>query len=127
MSTAFLCNRDRTRTGWYAVPRFRVPFQPLQVGPHIRRYLIAQLSILLQRLADDTFQFGWHFGIQPHHRRGFRVQNGFEDDRRTLPTEGQHPCCHLVKHSAKGEQIAPRIQFLCPRLLRRHIRDRAER
>ncbi len=56
-----------------------------------------------------------------------RVQNGFEDDRRTLATEGQHPCCHFVQHSAKGEQIATRIQFFRPRLLRRHIRYRAER
>jgi hypothetical protein len=39
----------------------------------------------------------------------------------------QPPCCHLVQHSAEGEQIAPRIQFFRPRLLWRHISNGAER
>ena len=31
-------------------PRERVPFQPLQVGPHLRGMLISQISVFFQRL-----------------------------------------------------------------------------
>ena len=71
-------------------------------------------SVFLQRLVDDSFQFGWHVGIQPHHGRGRRVENGFEDDSRAFPTEGQRPCCHLVEDRAEGEQIRAAIEFLGP-------------
>jgi hypothetical protein len=32
-----------------------------------------------------------------------------------------------VQDDAEGKQIATRIQFFCPRLLRRHVSNRAER
>ena len=43
------------------------------------------------------------------------------------PTEGQLPGGHLVENGSKREQIGSGIQFFRPRLLRRHVSNRAER
>ena len=37
--------------------RFRIPLEPLQIGSHVGRMLIAQIAVLLQSLVDDPFQF----------------------------------------------------------------------
>jgi len=89
--------------------------------------LITEFSIFLQRPVDDVFQFGWYVGIQPHDRNRCPVQDRIENRCCTFSTEGQLPSSHLIEDGSKREQIAPRIQFLCPRLLRRHISNGAER
>ena len=86
LRTALRCDRNRSRTR-PPMARIRFPFQPLQVGTHLRRALIAQLAVFLQCLVDDAFQFGGHVGIQPHGGRRFRIQNGFEDDRGAIARE----------------------------------------
>ena len=43
------------------------------------------------------------------------------------PRNGKSPGRHLVQHRSKREQIGARVQFFRPRLLRRHVGDRAER
>ncbi len=109
------------------MPRFHLPFQPLQIGPHIRSVLVAHVPILLQRLVDDLFQLGRKVGIQPHCGNWVAFENRVEDDRGTIAPEGQCAGCHLVQHSAERKQIAARIQFFRARLLRRHVGDGAER
>ena len=54
----FLRDRHRTRTGRDCATRIRIALQPLQVGADIGRMLIAQVAILLERFADDVFEFG---------------------------------------------------------------------
>ncbi len=109
------------------MPRFGFPFQPLQVGPHVSGVLIAHLAILFQSLADNFFQLGRKIRVQADRGNRITIQNLAEDDCRTLAPEGQRARRHLVQHRAEGKQIAPRIQLLRARLLRRHISDRAER
>ena len=128
LRAAFLCDCHRPRTSWYAAPRFRFPLQPLQVGAHLRGVLVAQVAIFLQRLVDDVFQLGRKVGIQPH--RGNRVRDS-ESRRRSppelSPRKGNVPGRHLVEHGAEREQIGARVQLFRPRLLRRHVGDRAQR
>ena len=71
-------------TGGGGASRIRVALQPLQVGPHLRGMLIAQVAVFLQSLIDDPFQFGRHSGIQPQRRSRRRIQDGFEDLRGTV-------------------------------------------
>ena len=40
---------------------------------HHGRTLIAELTVFLQRLINDAFQFGGHIGIQPHGRHRLRI------------------------------------------------------
>ncbi len=49
-----------------------------------------------------------------------------EDHRRSLATEGQRPRGHFVEHGAKGEQIGTQVYFFSPRLLGRHVGNRAQ-
>ena len=51
-------------TGFAALGVFRVPLQPLQIGSHFRRTLIAKIAIVLKCLVDDVFQLRGHVGIQ---------------------------------------------------------------
>jgi hypothetical protein len=60
--------------------------------------------------------------VQPHHRYRGTVHDGFTNDRWAFSVKGQITRGHLIQHSAKREQIAPRIQLSCPHLLRGHIR-----
>jgi len=53
-----------------------IALQSLQVRPHIRRMLIPQIAVLLQRFVDDRFQSGRNVLIQLHRRYWFVTQNG---------------------------------------------------
>jgi hypothetical protein len=37
-----------------------------QIGPQLGGGLAANVSVFLQSLVDDPFQFGWYVGIQPN-------------------------------------------------------------
>jgi hypothetical protein len=58
-----------------------IPLEPLQIGANVRGVLVAQAPVFLQTLVDDSFQFGWHLGIQPHRSHGRTFQNGIKDQR----------------------------------------------
>src|SRR5580765_4485885 len=83
--------------------------------------LIPQVAILLERLADDVFQFRWEIWIQPDRRRGRPVQNRLEDQRRGVAAERQCSRRHLVEHRAERKQIRSPIEVLALGLLRRHV------
>ena len=40
-----------------------IAFQPLQVGPHVRGVLVTKISVFLQSLIDDAFQFDGKSGF----------------------------------------------------------------
>ena len=109
------------------MPALGVPLQPLQIRSHVGCVLVAQIAVFLQSLVDDPFQFGGNSGFS----RTAEQVRGSGSHRRSLavlsPRNGNVPGGHLIEDSAKGEQISARIQFLGPRLLRRHIGDGAER
>jgi hypothetical protein len=109
------------------VPRFRFPFQPLQVGSHLRRTLIAQVPVFLQRLVDDVFQLGRNLAIESNRRRRIGIQYGVEDQRRGFSMERQRSGCHFVQNCAGRKQIGASIQFPALGLLRRHVSNGAER
>src|SRR5580700_5219358 len=89
----------------------RVPLQPLQVGANISSVLVAEVSVFLQTLVNDPFHFGWQVGIQPYWRNWLFFQNRIKNDSRTLTTERQNACCHLIEDDAEGKQIGARVQF----------------
>src|SRR5712691_6653657 len=76
-------------------------FQPLQIGANLRGVLVPKVSVFLQTLVDDLFQPRRKIRIQPHGRRGSRVQNGLEDYSRTFSTKRQRTRRHLVQHRSE--------------------------
>src|SRR5437667_1385600 len=56
-------------------PRLRVPLQTFQVSAQFARGLVAQLAVLLQRLADDFFQLERDLGIQADGSGGRAVKD----------------------------------------------------
>src|SRR5207249_7971749 len=107
-----LCCRHGPRTGNSHPPRVCIPLQPLQISPHLRRALIAQVPILLQSLVDDVFQFGRKVGIEPDRGSGSAIQNRLKDERRCVTSEGQCAGGHLVQYCSEGKQVGARIQLL---------------
>src|SRR5271157_385963 len=88
--------------------------------------LIAEVPILLDRLADNALQLGRHLGIEADRRHDCPIENRVKNDTRRVPTKRKSPRGHFIKHCAKRKQVAARIQFLSTNLLWRHVRDCAE-
>ena len=107
--------------------RSRLLPQPLQVGPHICCRLIAKVRILIQRLIQNPPELRRQRRIQLQRSRRRMIQNIVKDDCGRRPTKRMLPRCQLIQHHAQRKQIAPRVQLLAPRLLRRHIRNRPHR
>ena len=92
-------------------PCLRLPLQPLQIGSHLRRTLVAQVAVLLQRLVDDVFQFGRHVGFSRTGATGSGSGSPRKSSR-SFPAEGQLAGGHLIEHRSKREQIRARVQIL---------------
>ena len=84
--------------------------------------LVAQVTILLQRLVDDSLQLHRHFAVQPHRRGRDLVQDGVKNGRRSVALEGQQPGGHFVEHGAEGKQVGTPVELFAQRLFRRHVR-----
>ena len=102
-----------------------VAFQALQIGTNVGGVLVAKIAIFLQSLVDDIFQLLWKVGIEADRRDGSAVENGLEDQRRSVSAEGQCPGRHLIEHDAEREQIGASVEFFALSLLRRHVGDSA--
>jgi len=103
-----------------------VALQALKVGAHLSGNLVAQISVLFERLVDDVLELGWEIGVQAQRGRGGAVEDCLEDGGGTFSAKREHTGRHLVEHRAEGKQVAPRVQFLAPGLLRRHVGDGAD-
>src|SRR5712691_7893724 len=89
--------------------------------------LITKATVFLKGLVDDLFELMWYIRVDPNRRHWWTLQNGIEDQRRSIAPKWQRSRAHLVQHCPEGEQIGASIQFLAPHLLGRHIRHRAQR
>ncbi len=89
--------------------------------------MITQPPIFLERFVDDGFELGGKLRVQTHRRQRRLVQDRVEQRRRRRPLERLRAGAHLVEDHAKGKQIGARVERLPERLLRRHVRNRAER
>ena len=100
--------------------------ETLEVAQYVGCVLIAQLAILLERLVDDVLQLGGQRRVEP--RRGHRrlAENPFEDHRRGRAGKWLRASRHLVQHDAERKEIGARVEVESARLLRRHVRDRAD-
>src|SRR6516162_1714909 len=104
----------------------RITLQALQVREDVRRMLVAKVSVLLQRLTDDSLQLRRHSRIQTEGRGRRQAQGGVKDRRRARARKRLPPRRHLVQHRAKTEQVEAGIKELTPRLRRRHVRHWAD-
>src|SRR6202023_4425983 len=68
--------------------RIGIALEPLQIGAQVGRVLVAQVAIFFQSLVDDSFQLGWKVGVEPDGSSRSVKQDGLEDERRGIATEG---------------------------------------
>ncbi len=107
--------------------RFARPPQPLEIAAQIGRRLIPEVAILLERLRDDPIELRRHRRVHARGRRGLARQQRLERRDRRGAGERQRPGRHLVQHDAEREDVGARVQFVAPRLLRRHVRHGPQR
>ena len=109
------------------VVRSRIPLQPLQVGSHLRRALVPQVAVFLQRLVDDPFQFGWRVRVEPHGSRSYRFRRASKITPQVLPTNGDFPAAISYMTAPKENRSVRAIEPLPARLLRGHVGKGANR
>src|SRR5882762_7452286 len=118
--------RSGSGSGGRDPSRFGVTHQALEIGTHLRRMLVANVAIFLQRLGDDVIEITRSCGIQTDRRNGLAIEESIENLGRSRATERHKPGRHLVEHGAKRKQVGAAVQLLSARLLRRHIRDSSD-
>ena len=117
--------RDRYGAGRHRLAtRGGVAAEPLQIGLEVPRCLVADVLVLLERLADDPFQLLGHPGIRLRGGRRIAVQDPVEHDTGRRPGEGLASRRHLVEHDPQAEEVRPRVERLAPHLLGGHVGDR---
>src|SRR3981081_3051114 len=77
---------------------FGVAHQALQIGAHLRRMLVADVAVLLQRLSNDDYKVlrnGW---IQTCRPDGFTIQEPVENLSGAGATKRHEVGDHLIEH-----------------------------
>src|SRR3974390_1300820 len=89
--------------------------------------LVAQPTVLFQRLVNNVVQLGRQVGIKPKGWHRGSMQNSVGDVGGSFASEWQSPRRHLVEHNPEGKEVSARIQILASRLLWRHVWQRSHR
>ena len=101
--------------------------QAFEVCAHIGGALITQVAVFFDGLVDDALEFRRELGVQPDWCDRDFVEDCIENCRRRGSLKRQVAGTHFVEHHAEGEKIGARIEFFAQRLLRAHVRHRAQR
>ena len=117
----------RTGNGGDRASGLQLTSQTLQVGPQVRCRLVAKARSFSSALLMIASSSAGTSGFSPTGTVGGAVQDRVEDRRRGRATERQRARRHLVQHDAEREEVGARVELLAARLLRRHVRDRADR
>jgi hypothetical protein len=99
----------------------------LQVGLDFSRALVPKVTVLLQRLADDSLHFWRKLAIELRGCNRLAVQDGVKDHSRRVASKRHLSGCHFVQHRAEREQITARVQLPSAHLLGRHVGYRSHR
>ena len=83
--------------------RLGIALQAREVGAHLTGALVAQLTILFERLADDVLEPRRKLGVHAPRRRRRAVQNRFANNRCGVAHKRLTARRHLVKHQAETE------------------------
>src|ERR1039457_4238491 len=81
--------------------------------------------VLCHRSLGSLRSARWMISTSSGGTSGTSSATGLTSSRR-IARERLRPRQHLVHHHAERENVAPRVQFLALRLLRRHVRHRAQ-
>ena len=99
----------------------------LRLGKDAAAIELEQVAVFFQAPCQDAVEFTGQGRIDLGCRRGRAVEDSLENNGigaagKRLPAGG-----HFVEHRAKAEQVGAGIERLAPRLLRTHVRRRAQR
>src|ERR1700722_14148522 len=100
---------------------FPVAIQALQIGAELRRALVAQSAIFLQRLLYNFIELAGNGRIELRGRRRSALENGMKNQRGSIALERKAASAHLIEHGSQGKKVGTRIQNLAADLFRRHI------
>ena len=96
----------------------RPRLQKFKVGQHFCGLLVALLAAFAERLADNGLKRGGDFPPPARERRGLVIEDGDDQVTVCLTREGPAPGDHLVTENSQTEDVAARIDFVAPQLLR---------
>lgn len=82
--------------------------------------------VLLQRLEDQGVQRCGDFRVQQGRSQARLRKDGVQDSGLRIRGKGVPAGGQFVQHDAQGEDVAGAVGRLGPRLLRRHVADRAQ-
>ena len=99
---------------------------PPEIGGEIGRRLVPLVAVLGQRLGDDPLQFGVGGAGEPGQRVRLVVEDGMGYGCGIVGLEGKAARDHLVENDPQGEDVGPMVDVGGPRLLGRHVEDRAQ-
>ena len=87
---------------------------------------VALLRVLREAALDDPAEKRRELRIELRHRLRLVPDDGGQRLGGRGPREGTFPGQHLVEDDAERELVAPEVDGLAPRLLRRHVGHRPE-
>ena len=83
--------------------------------------LIAEITILFQRPADDVAQLVRHVRVVAQGRLRRAIQNFGKNDAGRVATKRKYARGHLIEHYAKGKNVTASIEILAAHLLGGHV------
>ena len=104
-----------------------IALEPLQVGAHLRSFLIAQPRLFFERTGDDPIELRRKRGIQAQRRDGIAIENRLENHSGRFAAEWPAAGGHFIKDHAEREKVAAHVDVFAARLLGRHVGDGAHR
>ncbi len=100
--------------------------EALEIGADVCSFLVAQLTVFLERDADDFFQLRGNLFVQASGGSRRLVENRFVNHSGCVAGKGEAAGGHFIEHRAEGEQVSAGIEFLAASLLGRHIGNGAD-
>ncbi len=100
--------------------------EALQLLDEVSGRGVALFRVLREASLDDPAEGRRELRIELRHRLGLVADDGGQRLGDRGPGEGAFPGEHLVQDDAERELVAPEIDGLAPRLLRRHVGHRPE-
>ena len=101
--------------------RRTIPLPRVQIMQEFRGRLVAQVGVALQALADNIAERARNRPVMVGNRNGALLIALDQAGYGALSSERRLPGQQLIKDQAHAEKIGALVQFLCQRLLRRHV------
>src|SRR5512146_1431517 len=98
-----------------------VALEAFEFGGYGGGALEAKIGIFLHHAEDDFFEARGDGGVKSARRFGIGVEDGIEEERRSVAAERALGGDHFVKDFAEGKDVAAGVEEGTARLFGRHV------